>query len=171
MNLITRATKKDWRLLVDMGKVSFLEAHGNSASPEILSTYVDKNYNEEVFKTELATPKNVYRIIYHNQQAAGYSKIIFDAPHANIPVANVTKLERLYLLKEFYGLNLGLELLQYNIDISKKNGQSGIWLFVWKENHRAINFYKKAGFEIIGSHDFKISETHANPNHQMFLAY
>lgn len=171
MNLITRATKKDWRLLVDMGKVSFLEAHGNSASPDILSTYVDQNYNEQVLKTELDEPKNIYRLIYQNGKAAGYSKIIFDAPHANIPVANVTKLERLYLLKEFYGLNLGLELLQDNMEISKEKDQAGIWLFVWKENHRAINFYKKAGFEIIGSHDFKISETHANPNHQMFLTF
>ena len=46
-----------------------------------------------------------------------------------------------------------------------------MWLFVWKENHRAINFYNKAGFKIFGSHDFKLSETHANPNHVMFLKY
>ena len=75
------------------------------------------------------------------------------------------------MLKEFYGLCLGLELLNFNIDLSKKNNEAGMWLFVWKENPRAISFYKKAGFEIIGSYDFKLTETHSNPNHQMFSKY
>jgi ribosomal protein S18 acetylase RimI-like enzyme len=46
-----------------------------------------------------------------------------------------------------------------------------MWLFVWKENQRAIHFYKKAGFHIIGSYDFRLTETHSNPNHQMLLKY
>ena len=81
---------------------------------------------------------------------------------------NITKLERIYLLKEFY---LGAELFEYNVRLAKENNQKGMWLFVWVENERAVNFYKKNGFVIIGSHDFKISETHSNPNHQMFLGF
>jgi len=46
-----------------------------------------------------------------------------------------------------------------------------MWLFVWTENHKAINFYKKAGFKIVGQHDFQISATHSNPNHQMLLTF
>jgi ribosomal protein S18 acetylase RimI-like enzyme len=83
----------------------------------------------------------------------------------------VTKLERLYLLKEFYGRNLGAELFNFNLNLSKEAGEKGLWLYVWKGNDRAIRFYQKQGFEIVGSHDFKISETHHNPNHQMFLKF
>ncbi len=46
-----------------------------------------------------------------------------------------------------------------------------MWLFVWKENQRAVNFYDKAGFKIIGNYEFKLSKTHSNPNYQMFLKY
>ncbi|MEO9209693.1 MAG: hypothetical protein ABI208_01270, partial [Ginsengibacter sp.] len=74
-------------------------------------------------------------------------------------------------LKEFYNLKMGLELMNFNIELSKSDNQVGMWLFVWIENVRALNFYMKNGFEIIGSHDFKISATHSNPNHQMFLKY
>lgn len=80
-------------------------------------------------------------------------------------------MERIYLLKEFYGLQLGLELFQFNVNLSKSNGQKGMWLFVWKENKRAVNFYQKMGFKIIGEHDFRISPNHTNPNHQMLLLY
>jgi ribosomal protein S18 acetylase RimI-like enzyme len=168
---IVKARKKDFQVLTDIGKQSFIESHGSSALAEDIDSYVSKNYINDAFIKELSNPKNIYYIIYYGKQAAGYSKIIFNTPHPNIPIENVTKLERLYLLKEFYDLKLGPELFNFNLEFSKQNNQAGMWLFVWTENHRAINFYKTNGFKIIGSHDFKISETHSNPNHQMLLSY
>jgi len=97
--------------------------------------------------------------------------LFFNSPHPNIALQNVTKLERLYLLKEFYGLKLGLQLFNFNVALSKQNNQAGMWLFVWKGNNRAVDFYKKANFEIVGGYDFKLTETHSNPNHQMFLRF
>jgi ribosomal protein S18 acetylase RimI-like enzyme len=61
--------------------------------------------------------------------------------------------------------------MQFNIDYSREQGQAGMWLFTWTGNERAVDFYKKVGFTIIGSHQFKLSETHYNPNHQMLLQY
>ena len=171
MNTIVRATVNDAKLLVRIGKTSFLEAHGHSAPKEDIDDYVNLKFNESTFFEELQDSKNQFYIIYHNDAPVGYSKIIFDFPHANIGFNNVTKLERLYVLKEFHHLKLGLELFNFNVQESKKNLQAGIWLFVWVENQKAINFYNKAGFKIIGNYDFKISETHSNPNHQMLLTY
>ena len=74
-------------------------------------------------------------------------------------------------MEEFHSLKLGLELFNFNLNESVKHKQAGMWLFVWTENHKAINFYKKAGFKIVGQHDFQISATHSNPNHQMLLTY
>jgi diamine N-acetyltransferase len=168
---IAIATGKDSQLLTDIGKASFIESHGTSALVADINNYVSKTYTNDVFKTELSDEKNIYHIIYYDRQPAGYSKIIFNTPHSNIPIENITKLERLYLLKEFYNLKLGLEFFNFNIELSKKAAQAGMWLFVWKENQRAVSFYKKAGFKITGSYDFRLTETHSNPNHQMFLKY
>lgn len=168
---IIRATEKDSLLLAGMGKITFLEAHGNSASAEIVTAYANQNYNDAILTAQIKDPGNLYHIIYCSGAPAGYSKMIYSTSYENIASPQVTKLERIYLLKEYYGLDLGRELLDYNIVLSKKNAQTGMWLFVWKENHRAINFYKKSGFKIIGSHDFKLTETHSNPNHVMCLEY
>ena len=89
----------------------------------------------------------------------------------NIKDPNITKLDRLYLLKEYYGKKLGAKLVDLIIELSKQNHQNGIWLAVWKENQKALNFYLKAGFKIVGEFNFKISETHSNPNHIMYLKY
>lgn len=168
---IVKAKAEDFQLLADIGKVSFIESHGNSASPEVIDSYVNAKYNYDLFKQELNEPQNIYHIIYYNKQPAGYSKIILNSQHSNIQIESITKLERLYLLKEFYNLKIGFQLFDFNIEFSKQNNQKGIWLFVWKENQRAVSFYKKNGFEIIGSYDFKLTENHSNPNHQMLLMY
>ena len=89
----------------------------------------------------------------------------------SLPEPHVTKLERLYLLEAFHGLQLGYQLFDFNVQISKQAHQSGIWLFTWTENHRAIAFYQRLGFQIVGKSNFKISENHYNPNHVMWLRY
>ncbi|MGH2646978.1 MAG: GNAT family N-acetyltransferase [Ginsengibacter sp.] len=171
MTSIIKATKKDYNLLADIGKQTFLESHGESAEKKDIDTYVNQKNSTGFFQNDLADSKNIYHILYYKGTPAGYSKIILNNPHENIGAQNVTKLERLYLLKDFYELKLGLELFKFNVELSKRNNQAGMWLFTWKENTRAINFYLKNGFKIIGSYDFKLSDTHSNPNHHMFLEY
>ena len=171
MTSIVKASEKDFQLLSEIATLTFIESHGRSAKQEDINIYVTEKYSENVFKEELSDAKNIYHIIYYDNNPAGYSKIIFDTPYPDSKIKNITKLERIYLLKEFYNLKLGSALFHCNIDLSKRNHQMGMWLYVWKENERAVNFYKKNGFVIIGSHDFKISETHSNPNHQMFLRF
>ena len=171
MTSIVKANVKDFQLLAEIGKISYIQSHGSSAKAADINMYLNKKYNYEVFKDELRDLKNIYHIIYHDTQPAGFSKIIFNDPHPNIQVKDVTKLERLYLLKEFYGLKLGFELLLSNFELSKNVNEAGMWLFVWKENHRAVAFYKKIEFKVVGSYDFKLTETHSNPNYHMFLKY
>ncbi len=72
-----------------------------------------------------------------------------DSPYPDNKIKNIAKLERIYLLKEFYNLKLGLDLFNFNADLSKQNKQMGMWLFVWKENKRAVNFYKKMGLLLL----------------------
>lgn len=168
---IVKATIEDCPILVKLSKQTFLESHGNSASKKDVSSFITNTYNREAFNEEMQNSNNVYHILYFNNEIAGYSKIVLNTPNKNINEQNVTKLDRLYLLKKFYGKNLGVQFLGFNIEFSKKRQQKGVWLAVWVENFRAINFYKKMDFKIVGSFDFKISDTHSNPNHIMFLNY
>ncbi len=168
---IVKATKEHNEIVARIAKTTFLEAHGKSASKEDIDSYVAKNFTPKVLLHELENPANLYHILYFKNQAVGYSKVIINSKNTNIAEQQITKMERLYLLQEFYGQNLGAELFDFNIALSKEHKQKGMWLAVWIKNQRAINFYTKNGFQTIGSYDFKISETHSNPNHIMYLKY
>jgi diamine N-acetyltransferase len=166
---IRQSTKEDASILAQMGRQTFIESHSHSAPDHVINEYVQNNYNETAIRGSLKDPANKFHIIYYDDQPAGYSKIIFNHPHAGIPNKNVSKLEKIFLLGRFYDLKLGKQLLAFNIDLAKLHGQSGIWLFVWIENERAIRFYKNHGFQIIGDHNFRLSESHYNPNFIMYL--
>ncbi len=171
MTSIIKAGTKDAALLSQLAANTFLQSHGHSAPANDISNYIAEKYDVAVFTLELSNTKNYYHIIYHHGKPAGYSNIVFDCPYDNSPLQTVAKLERIYLLQQFHDLKLGLRLFQFNIDLAKHHQQTGIWLYVWKENTKAINFYTKAGFKIIGSYDFEISATRTNPNYRILLQF
>ncbi len=168
---IKKATLEDANLLAEISVKAFLPAHGHSSPIADIETYITTNFSLENFQKELTNHNFIYYLMYHNKKLAGFSKVIFNIPTKHVVEKNITKMERLYLLKEFYGMHLGTKLMEFNTELAKKSKQHGIWIEVWKENLRAIKFYTKMGFEIVGSSRFTISETHSNPNYIMFLEF
>ena len=41
-----------------------------------------------------------------------------------------TKFDRIYVLKEYYDLKIGKLLFEYNVELAKRNNQTGMWLYV-----------------------------------------
>jgi ribosomal protein S18 acetylase RimI-like enzyme len=159
------------QLLTEVCKATFWPSHKTSAPIDILESYMRNNFSVSILTEELNNPKNQYNFLYQEGIVAGYSNIQINTPGSHIKAKNVTKLDRIYLLEEFFGQNLGADLLKFNIEWSKQHDQVGIWLYTWVKNYRAISFYEKNGFKIVGEFDFKITDTHYNPNHIMYLAY
>ncbi|MBU3677313.1 MAG: GNAT family N-acetyltransferase [Chitinophagaceae bacterium] len=168
---IERANLNDVSVICHIGYAEVEAAHRASCAPDILSVYLNKNYNEEAIRTELLNARNLYHVLWYNNEPVGFSKIVLHQHHPNIKVSPSAKLDRIYVSSAFHDKKLGAALLQYNIELAKQHGQQGLWLFTWIGNERAIRFYTKFGFEIVGSHWFEVSETHSNENHHMLLRW
>jgi GNAT superfamily N-acetyltransferase len=162
---IIRPSIEHAKILSEIGSKSFIESHGSSAPEKDIQNYVAMYFNEPLFEKELADLSNIYFLVYVDERPAGYSKIRFNTSNPNVEELSVTKMDRLYVLKEYYDKGIGKQLFDLNLQFAKENQQKGFWLFVWTENLRAIKFYKRQGFINIGNTSFKISETHSNPNY------
>jgi ribosomal protein S18 acetylase RimI-like enzyme len=171
MHTIIKATISDAATLAVVGFDSFKTAHGHSAPKKDIEQFMSQNFNQQNFIKELSNEKNQFYIIFYNEVVVGYTLVIFNQKDTQISLENCAYLSRIYLLEAYYGLGLGNQLFDFIKDLCLQNNQSGIWLRVWVENQRAINFYKKQGFKIVGKSDYKISETHSNPNHVMLLQF
>lgn len=168
---IRKANITDAEELAILGKETFLTSHGHSADQQTIDTYVAKIYSIKALRSDLSNPENLYYIIYCDHQIAGYSKLLLNRPNPNIKAQYISTLDRIYLLEKFYGKSLGRQLLEANIDYSKNADQKGMWLATWIENQKAIQFYGKMGFIIVGSYDFYLSKSHSNPNHILYLSH
>lgn len=169
MITIKRATVADHEAVLGIGQISVKQAHIDSCPAEDLDEYMRAHYNDEAIKRELEDTRNVYHILYYNDKPAGFSKLVLNAAHENIREGNCAKLDRIYLLPEYFDKKLGVALLNHNVEFAREYGQSGIWLVTWVGNTRAIQFYSKAGFKVIGVYHFKVTATSYNLNHQMLL--
>ena len=154
-------------VLAEIGKKTFLESHGHSAAAKDVQHYIDSHFNRSILLKELNHPDTHLKKLLVDNQLAGYTKLVLNSSHSFTHSDPIAKFERLYLLKEFYGLGIGKKVLDHTINTAIINDQKALWLFVWTENIRAFKFYQKNGFKIIGKHDFKISENHSNPNYVM----
>ena len=169
--MILKAGIEHAQLLSEIGAESFIESHKASAPSHEIDTYVSKIYSVPAIKGEISNPENIYHIIKCNGEVAGFSKMELDRTHPAIPDSNISKMDQIYLLSSFYGLKLGAKLLEFNIDLSKSNGQTGMWLVIWIGNTQAVNFYKKFGFHIIKEDVFHLTDTHISPCYIMYLNY
>jgi ribosomal protein S18 acetylase RimI-like enzyme len=169
LSIIKKISPTQAKVLSELCKETFVIPHGHSAPKKEIEHYLRNNFSEERIQQELKRSKNEYYFIYHQEKIAGFSKIIFNSPNESIVADNITQLSRLYLLEEYYNLGLGKALFDFNISLAKKYNQVGVWLAVWIENKRAISFYKKLGFKKVGHSNYRISETHSNPNYIFYL--
>ena len=161
---IIKTSKKDAEQLRELAVTTFRESHGHSATKDDIDDYINAKFTLESIEAELSDEANVFHSIYVNEELAGYSKIIYNTAYEKLTQRNSTKLERLYVLKKFHDLKIGKQLMDFNRNLARENAQSGMWLYVWTENHRAVRFYKNYGFQQIAETDFQISSRHSNPN-------
>lgn len=68
------------------------------------------------------------------------------------------ELARFYVSPEFHGNGVSQQMLDMVLAHAELQGAPAMWLSVWKENARAIAFYRKRGFETIGEGNFLMGE-------------
>jgi ribosomal protein S18 acetylase RimI-like enzyme len=68
------------------------------------------------------------------------------------------EIERIYVLKDFHGKKVGQLLFDKAITIAKAKHVAYVWLGVWEENKRALQFYTKNGFVEFDQHVFVLGD-------------
>lgn len=65
----------------------------------------------------------------------------------------------LYVSQHFQGAGIGRKLLK---NVEDLYGHP-LWLSTWEENHNALAFYKRLGFQLVGKRHFDLEgELHSN---------
>ena len=142
--------------LQKISKQTFFETFASSNSDENMQHYLNEGFTLEKLTSELLNPNSEFYFAAFENDIIGYLKINFGDAQTELIEEKTLEIERIYVLKEFHGKSVGQILYDKALQIAKKNDIDYVWLGVWEENPRAIQFYKKNGFVAFDKHIFKL---------------
>lgn len=148
----------DLETLRNLSIQTFKETFEEVNTEEDMQKYLDENLSIEKLKSELENPNSEFYFAENNDEILGYLKLNFKDAQTEKLEENHFEIERIYVLKAFLGQKIGQILFDKAIEIGREKNLEYVWLGVWEENHRAIKFYEKNGFEIFGKHDFVLGK-------------
>lgn len=155
---IRRATVEDAARLAAFGRQAFTETFGADNTPEDLAMYLTATYGPDLQRAELANPLVSCWLAESESAIAGYALVRRGPAPAIVGDDSAVELGRLYAGREFIGRGIGSLLMRAVLDEAKRTGSDSIWLGVWEHNPRAIAFYKRWGFEIVGRQAFLLGQ-------------
>ena len=127
-------------------------AYGDILSESQLAYMLDKIYSLSSLNQQFSKLKHQFIIVYENEVPIAFSSF---SAHENNQL--IFHLNKIYVLPNQQGKNIGKQMLNYVFNKIKKFGGNSIQLNV-NRNNKAIDFYKKQGFQIIGQEDIDIGE-------------
>lgn len=155
MNIFIRhATIKDAELIADISRQSFFETFAAQNSKEDMDIFLNLQFTKGRLMLEVGAPENIFLLAYACDEVAGYVKLRDTHHPLSLGSNKAFEIARLYAMQNWIGKGIGQKLMQASIKIAEEKGKTIVWLGVWKENHRAIEFYRKWGFEIFDECDF-----------------
>jgi diamine N-acetyltransferase len=149
-------TGEDASLLAELGARTFRQSSQNTAY-EDLESYIGENFTRENLMMCLRVRNTTALILEKCGQAIGYALLSPGSPPDQLVRApHSIQIKRFYILEEWTGHKLGDALIARCLEHVKYSGFETMWLTVWRNNERALRFYKRWGFRKAGMYDFVV---------------
>lgn len=155
---IHKINLQDIYQLQQIGKQTFIETFSAVNSEENMSKYLEESFTIEKLTNELNDTNAEFYFATEDNNVIGYLKVNFGDSQTELQDKNALEIERIYVLKEYHGKNIGQLLFEKAIQIANDKNKEYVWLGVWEENLRAIQFYKKNGFVEFDKHIFVLGD-------------
>lgn len=155
---IVPVTIRDWERLQEIGKRTFFETFAAANTEENMKQYLEDGFSKVKLISELENPDAVFFFAELGTEVIGYLKVNFGASQTELKDSSGLEIERIYVSKEYHGKKVGQLLYEKAIAVAREKKAEYVWLGVWEENPRAIQFYTKNGFVPFDTHVFKLGD-------------
>ena len=154
-----RGTTADAQRVADVFQQSFIDTFGHLYRPEDLESFLATKTADQ-FRDELADDAFEFVLAEEDGELAGYVKLGPPGLPVETPPETV-ELCQLYVLKPWHGGGVAKGLMQHALDFVHRQSARHIQLSVYIDNHRALRFYERYGFQPVGRYDFMVG-SHAD---------
>ena len=153
---IINVTPDDVLKLQAISQQTFSETFSETNTEADMAKYLEESFSVEKLTAEINNQNSEFYFAVINSEPIGYLKLNFGTSQTELKDDKALEIERIYVLKEFLGKNVGQLLYQKAIQVAEEKQSDYVWLGVWEENPRAIHFYEKNGFVAFDKHIFRL---------------
>lgn len=155
---IKQVTLNDIEQLKEIGRKTFYETFSAGNTEENMKKYLEEGFSKEKVTAEINNQNSVFYFAMLDGKVIGYLKLNFGKSQTELQDDTALEIERIYVLKEYHGKKVGQVLYEKAMKVAREKNVNYVWLGVWEENPRAINFYQKNGFVEFDKHIFKLGD-------------
>lgn len=152
---VRQAASEDAAAVALVGAATFLESYAGVIDGSALVRHCAEKQTEAVYAAALTDPGQAIWLAELDGAPVGYLHLT--APDLPVtPQPGDLEIKRIYVLSRLHGAGLGKRLLACARDHAAAVGATTLLLGVYKQNHRALGFYGRMGFETVGERDFDV---------------
>ncbi|MFT5012864.1 MAG: ribosomal protein S18 acetylase RimI-like enzyme [Patiriisocius sp.] len=167
MATLRRANSDDADSLAQLAERTFREAFAAENIQSDLDVHCASYFSTEIQSREILDPNLVTIVADEAGELVAFAQVRPLSPKACVHGEQPSELNRLYVSSEWHGLGLAHEIMNEVLATAQQGGAGCLWLGVWEHNPRAIAFYHKYGFEVVGKHVFQLG---TDPQQDLVLA-
>ncbi len=160
---IRDASLDDAQALSDLSTQTFKQTFDEHNDPADMDLYLNEAFSVEQLTQEFQEPGSRFLLAFSpgshepgSDVPVAYAKLRFGRCEPEISGPDPMEIERLYVDQSGIGKGFGSALMEACLQVARNTGLKTIWLGVWEHNHRALTFYQRWGFEVVGSHPFRL---------------
>ncbi|MEA1849388.1 GNAT family N-acetyltransferase [Chryseobacterium sp. MHB01] len=154
--VLKKAVSADLQTLQQIGKETFYETFSKHNSEAEMQKYLAESFASEKILKELNTPESQFFIAWEDESPVGYLKVNSGKAQTELQDGTAIEIERIYVKSSHQGKKVGQLLFDKALEIARQQNKKYIWLGVWEENKKAVNFYAKNGFIEFDKHIFRL---------------
>ena len=155
---LRRATRGDAPSLAVLAERTFRDAFGARNSPENMDLHCSRFFGPDIQLREIADRGIVTTLADNAGSLVGFSQLRIPSASPTVTAAKPAELNRIYVAAEWRGRGTGQKLLKQAFLDAARAGCDWLWLGVWEHNPKAMAFYRKHGFKIVGAHAFMLGQ-------------
>lgn len=153
---IRKAHIADASALAVLAEASFRETYTAFNTAEDMDLHCRQNFGAEIQGAEIESDDQVTLLALGEDGLAGFAQLHLNSSHPDVTCHRSLELFRIYVLGLWQGAHVGHSLLRRTVDEALERSCDCVWLGVWEHNPKAMAFYRKEGFEVVGEHTFQL---------------
>ncbi len=155
---IRPASERDACALARLAEETFRATFAATNTAENMQRHCESSYGESMQLAEIRDPKLETWLAEDGGRLVAYAQLRRGKVPPAIVAERPVEILRFYVHPDAHGKGVAQALMAHALGRATVSGADVVWLGVWEHNPRAIAFYRKWGFVVVGEHVFMMGD-------------